>query len=150
MAHRPRRSRIDIVPASRKRKTRPFVAPYLSVSDAARALDFYQAAFGAVEIMRWVDPDNGRIGHAEIRIGQNSIYLADEYPETTAIGLRSPLSLGGSSFQFWLTVDDVEAATERALGAGARLLRPVEQSAQDGRRSRVQDPGGHIWTISSH
>jgi PhnB protein len=119
------------MPNSSKRKPRPAVAPYLSVSDARKALDFYQAAFGAVEMMRWVDPDNGKIGHAEI-------------------GVRSPLSLGGSSFQFWLTVDDVEAATERAVAAGGKLLRPVEQSAQDGRRSRVQDPSGHIWTISSH
>jgi len=138
------------MPNSGKRKPRPFVAPYLSVSDAARALDFYQAAFGAVEMMRWVDPDNGKIGHAEIRIGERSIFLADEYPETSEIGLHSPLTLGGSSFQFWLTVDDVEAATARAVAAGGKLLRPVEQSAQDGRRSRVQDPSGHIWTISSH
>ena len=133
-----------------RRKPRPAVAPYLSVSDARQALDYYQAAFGAVEMMRWVDPDNGKIGHAEIRIGERSIFLADEYPETAEIGLRSPLSLGGSSCQFWLTVDDVEAVTERAVAAGGKLLRAVEQSAQDGRRSRVQDPSGHIWTISSH
>ncbi len=133
-----------------KRKPRPAVAPYLSVGNARAALEFYQAAFGAVEIMRWVDPDNGRIGHAEIRIGQGSIFLADEYPETVELGLRSPQSLGGSTFQFWLTVDDVEAVTERAVAAGGTLLRRVEQSAQDGRRSRVQDPCGHLWTISSH
>lgn len=133
-----------------RRKPRPAFAPYLSVSDARQALDYYQAAFGAVEMMRWVDPDNGKIGHAEIRIGERSIFLADEYPEMTEMGLRSPLSLGGSSFQFWLTVDDVEAVTERAVAAGGKLLRAVEQSAQDGRRSRVQDPSGHIWTISSH
>ncbi|WP_029920959.1 VOC family protein, partial [Nevskia soli] len=138
------------MPSAGKRKPRPAVAPYLSVHDARKALDYYQAAFGAVEMMRWVDPDNGRIGHAEIRIGERSIYLADEYPETTELGLRSPLTLGGSSFQFWLTVDDVDGVTERAVAAGGKLLRAVEQSAQDGRRSRVEDPCGHIWTISSH
>lgn len=132
------------------RKPRPTLAPYLSCSDAGAALDFYRDAFGAVEAMRWVDPDNGRIGHAEMRIGSCTFFLADEYPETSAIGVKSPRSLGGSSFQFWLSVDDVEAATARAVAAGGTLLRPVEQSAQDGRRSRLQDPSGHIWTISSH
>ncbi len=133
-----------------KRKTRPAVAPYLSVNDARQALEFYEAAFGAAEMVRWVDPDNGRIGHAELRIGQNSIFLADEYPEMAGLVLRGPLSLGGSSFHFWLTVDDVEAVTAQAVGAGGKLLRAVEQSAQDGRRSRVQDHCGHLWTISSH
>jgi PhnB protein len=131
-------------------KSRLKLAPYLSVRDARKALDFYQAAFGAVEIMRWVDPDNGKIGHAEIRIDGAPIYLADEYPDTSAIGVQSPDTLGGSSFHFWLTVEDVEGVTRRAVEAGGRLLRPVEQSAVDGRRSRLQDPCGHVWTISSH
>jgi PhnB protein len=135
---------------ARKQKPRPALAPYLSCSNAAVALDFYGKAFDAVEIMRWIDPDNGKVGHAELRIGECRFYLADEYPQTGELGVCSPASLGGSSFHFWLTVDDVEGVTGKAIAAGGTLLRPVEQSAQDGRRSRLRDPSGHIWTISSH
>ena len=129
--------------------SRPSLAPYLSCTDARSVIDFCQAAFGAVEVMRWIDPENGKIGHAELRLGGQSFFLADEYPQTSALGVKSPLSLGGSSFHFWLVVDDVEAVTARAVAAGGTLLRGIEQG-QDGRRSRVRDPGGHVWSISSH
>ncbi len=122
---------------------------YLCARNAAAALDFYIAAFDAVEILRWIDPDNGKIGHAEIRIGETTLFVADEYPQTAAIGLRSAADLGGTTLQLWLQVDDVDAAFARALAAGARLVTPLSAGQDGERRGRVADPGGHLWTLSS-
>jgi PhnB protein len=120
----------------------------LIARDATETLDFYAAGLGAEEVMRWVDPENGKIGHSEVRIGGQTLYLADEYPSMQKIGVDSPASLGGTSLTIWLQVDDLEAAMDRALKAGGKLLEPVEtMSVADGRRCRIADPAGHVWTL---
>ena len=120
----------------------------LIARNAAEALDFYVAALGAEEVMRWIDPDNGKIGHSEFRIGGHLLYLADEYPSMQKIGVTSPAALGGTSLTIWLRVDDLEAVLQRALKAGAKLLVPIEaMTVEDGRRCRIADPAGHVWTL---
>jgi PhnB protein len=128
---------------------RPDVSIYLIARDAEKALDFYVAGLGAVEIMRWIDPENGKIGHSEFRIGSQRLFLADEYPSMDALGVKSPAALGGTSLNLWIEVADVAAARERALKAGAKLLVPVEtMSVDEGRRCRITDPAGHVWTLA--
>jgi len=122
------------------------VTPYLIVGDAASALEFYQTAFGAIELMR-VPAPQGRIGHAEIRIGDSVIMLADEHPEINA---RSPRSLGGSPVSIHLYVADVDAVTDLAIAAGATVLRPVKDQFYGDRSGTVADPFGHIWHIATH
>jgi PhnB protein len=122
--------------------------PYLSVVDAARAIEFYQRAFGATEVMRMAGPD-GRVGHAEIKIGKALLMLADEHPE---IDFRSPKSLGvtRSPVGIHLYVEDVDAVYKRALQAGATSLRePADQFFGD-RNAQLQDPSGHVWFVSTH
>lgn len=118
------------------------VTPYLCAKDAAAALDFYIAAFGATERYRYVD-DSGRIGHAEFDIGDSVLYLSDEWAEYRAL---SPVTLGGNSVSLSLTVDDAEAAFARALEAGARVERPLKDDPY-GRGGWVIDPFGHRWHI---
>jgi PhnB protein len=128
---------------------RPDVSIYLIARDAAKALDFYVAGLGAAEITRWIDPENGKIGHSEFRIGSQHLFLADEYPSMDALGVKSPHALGGTSLNLWIEVADVPAAQERAIKAGARLLMPVEaMTVAEGRRCRVADPAGHVWTLA--
>ncbi|HWP44958.1 MAG TPA: VOC family protein, partial [Blastocatellia bacterium] len=98
------------------------VTPYLCVRDAASAIEFYKKAFGAIEIMRMKSPE-GKIGHAEIRIGDSPIMLADEYPE---MGFRSPQTIGGSPVMIHLYIENSDAVVEQAVAAGAKLVKPVE------------------------
>jgi PhnB protein len=120
----------------------------LIARNAAETLDFYVAGLGAEEIMRWVDPDSGKIGHSEIRIGGQTIYLADEYPSMQKIGVDSPAALGGTSLTIWLRVGDLDAALARAVKAGAKVLVPIEtMTVDEGRRCRIADPAGHVWTL---
>lgn len=122
---------------------------HLIARDAATALDFYVAGLGAEEIVRWIDPENGRIGHSEFRLGGRHLFLADEYESMAALGVKSPATLGGTSLNLWLEVEDLEAARDRALAAGAVLLAPVEtMSVAEGRRCRLADPAGHVWTLT--
>ena len=120
--------------------------PYLCCKDAARAIEFYMEAFGATEFMRMAQPD-GRIGHAEIRIGDAPIMLADEFPD---IGVRSPQAIGGSPVTIHVYVEDVDAIARRAVARGATLLRPVEDQFYGDRNCRLEDPFGHVWMISTH
>jgi PhnB protein len=130
-------------------ETRPDASINLIARDAARVLDFYVAGLGAVEIERWIDPQNGKVGHSEFRIGTQHLFLADEYPSMDALGVRSPSALGGTSVNIWIRVDDVEAAQARAVAAGAVLLVPVEtMTVDEGRRRRIKDPAGHVWTLA--
>ena len=125
------------------------IRPYLCIKDAAKAIDFYKKAFGAKEVTRSAEPD-GRIGHAEIRIGNSSILIADEYPEAPEMkGVRSPDSLGGSTLHICLEVDDVDSRFNQAIAAGAKPLMAVKGKASGGRRARLTDPFGHVWTLSS-
>jgi PhnB protein len=120
--------------------------PYLIVRNAARAIEFYKKGFGATELMRMADP-SGRIGHAEIRIGDSPIMLADEVPE---MGFRSPESLGGSPVSILLYVEDVDAVFSQAVAAGAKVQRPVADQFYGDRTGGVTDPFGHIWYIATH
>ncbi|HTT98412.1 MAG TPA: VOC family protein [Rhizomicrobium sp.] len=128
---------------------RPDVSIYLIAREAAKALDFYVAGLGAVEITRWIDPENGKIGHSEFRIGSQHLFLADEYDSMDALGVKSPSALSGTSLNLWILVTDVQAAQDRAVKAGATLLVPIETMAVDeGRRCRIKDPAGHVWTLA--
>jgi PhnB protein len=122
------------------------VTPYLIVNDAVRALAFYKKAFGAQELYRLEGP-GGRIGHAEIQIGDSRIMLADEHPEFGAV---SATTLGGTPVSICLYVADVDAWAQRAVAAGAEVLRPVKDQFYGDRSGTVADPFGHKWTIATH
>lgn len=119
--------------------------PYLCCRDATRALEFYAAAFGAVETMRLAEP-NGRIGHAEITIGGALVMLSDEYPE---MDIRSPQALGGSPVMIHLYVADVDAFAAQAVRAGAALERPVADQFYGDRSGQLRDPFGHRWSVAT-
>ena len=119
---------------------------YLIVNGAARALEFYKQAFGAVETMRLAGPDE-KIGHAEIRIGNTTIMLADEFPDYGAISAET---LGGSPVKIQLQVDDVDAMAARAVAAGAKTLRPVQDQFYGERSGQFADPFGLTWVITTH
>ena len=127
------------------------VTPYLIVRGAAQALDFYKKAFGARELFRFPMPD-GQIGHAEIRIGDSNIMLADEPQDPThqQIGHKAPKSLGGSSVGIMLYVEDVDAVAKQAVAAGAKEVRAVVDQFYGDRSGTFLDPFGHIWTIGTH
>ena len=119
--------------------------PYLCVKDAARALEFYKKAFGAKETMRM--PQGDKIGHAEIRIGDAPVMLADEFPD---MGFRSPQALGGSPVNILVYVDDVDRFVERAVKAGAKVTKPVADQFYGDRLGCVDDPFGHSWSFPTH
>jgi PhnB protein len=120
------------------------VTPYLMVRDADRAIAFYTQAFGAQEVMRFPTPD-GRIGHAEIRIGDSHVMLADESKE-----FPGPQTLGGVGVSLMLYVVDVDATFARALAAGATERRAVANQFYGDRNGTLADPYGHVWTIGTH
>jgi PhnB protein len=120
--------------------------PSLIIQGAAAAIDFYKKAFGAKEIMRMPGP-NGKVGHADLAIGGGHIMLGDEFPD---MGNRSPKALGGSPVTVVLYVEDVDAVVKRAVAAGAKILRPVENQFWGDRAGQVADPFGHIWYILTH
>ena len=120
--------------------------PYLIVTGAARAIEFYKQAFGAAEVMR-MDGPNGKVMHAEIKIGDSHIMLADEFPDMDA---RSPQTIGGTPVSLMLYLEDADAVTARAVSAGAKLLRPVKDQFYGDRCGTIADPFGHKWTISTH
>lgn len=120
------------------------ITPYLMVRDANRAIAFYGEAFAAREVMRFPMPD-GKIGHAEIRIGDSLVMLADESRE-----FPGPQMLGGAGVSLMLYVDDVDATFARALAAGATERRAVADQFYGDRNGTLVDPFGHIWTISTH
>ena len=122
------------------------VTPYIIVSDAPRALDFYKKAFGAAEVMRFPTPD-GRIAHAEMKIGEGLFMLADEAPEQ---GYRSPPALGGTPVSLMFYVRDVDAVFARAISAGAAVQRAVKDQFYGDRSGTLTDPFGHVWTIATH
>lgn len=122
------------------------LTPYLIIDGAAKALDFYTRVFGARERMRMPSP-GGKVGHAEISIGDSLIMLADEHPE---MGARGPRSFGGSPVSLVLYVADVDATVKTAVAAGARLVRPVEDKFYGDRSGTIEDPFGHQWHVSTH
>jgi PhnB protein len=120
------------------------VTPYLIIKGAAAAIDFYKRAFGATELMRMASPD-GKIGHAEIRIGDSAIMLADEHQ-----GHRSPQSLGGAGVSLMVYVERVDEVFKRAVASGAKELQPVKDQFYGDRSGTLQDPFGHTWTVATH
>jgi PhnB protein len=124
----------------------PRVMPYLIVDGASEAIDFYTQILGASERMRMPGPD-GRLGHAELELGDSVIMLADENPE---MGARGPRSIGGSPVTIHAYVDDVDGTFERALGAGAKTVQEVEDRFYGDRSGQLEDPFGHRWTLATH
>jgi PhnB protein len=122
------------------------VAPYLAISNGVKALEFYKQAFGATEVYKLILPD-GRLGHAEIRIGDSIIMLSDEFPE---YGGKSPQTLGGSPVSIHLYVEDVDAFVQRAVAAGAKEAKPVKDQFYGDRSGQLQDPFGHLWWVATH
>lgn len=120
--------------------------PYLCVNDASGAIEFYKKAFGATESMRMGMPD-GKVGHAELKIGDAPIMLADEFPE---MEFRSPQTLGGSPVTIYLYFEDVDAIADQAIAAGAKMLSPVKDEFYGDRSGKLVDPFGHIWMIATH
>ena len=121
------------------------VTPYLTVKGAARAIEFYAKAFGAKELFRMPAP-GGTIGHAEIQIGDSRVMLADE----NEMGAKSPQTVGGTPVGLMLYVQDVDATVKRAVDAGAKLVRPVENQFYGDRSGGILDPFGHSWFVGTH
>ena len=122
------------------------ITPYLIVRDASSAIEFYKKAFGAKEVMR-VAKENGKVGHAELQIGNAKIMLADEHPELNA---RSPQEFGGSPVSIHLYIDNVDNVVDRAVQLGATLIREVTDMYYGDRSGGVTDPFGHQWYVSTH
>ena len=122
------------------------VTPYLSLRGAAQAIEFYKRAFGAKEIMRMPGPE-GKLGHAEIRIGDSRVMLSDEYQPMAFLG---PQSRGGTTVHIHLYVRDVDAVVARATAAGAKLVRPVQDQFYGDRTGSLEDPFGHMWHVATH
>lgn len=120
--------------------------PYLIIRGAADAIEFYKKALGAIELFRFPAPD-GKIGHAEIKIGDSPIMLADEYPE---MGYKGPQTLGGSPVSIMIYVDDVDTVFNRAVAAGASVKEAVSDKFYGDRMGTVTDPFGHVWHVSTH
>ncbi|HEU4956043.1 MAG TPA: VOC family protein [Sphingomicrobium sp.] len=122
------------------------VTPYLVVDDAAKAIEFYKKAFGAEEKFRMPMGEN-RIGHAEIKIGDSFVMLADEFPEMGHLG---PRARGGTTVSLLLYVNDVDSAFKTALDAGAKELRPLDNQFWGDRMGTLTDPFGHQWSLATH
>lgn len=122
------------------------VTPYLMIKGASEAIEFYKRALGATEIFRLTQP-NGQIGHAEIKIGDSSIMLADPCEQGA---FRNPRSLGGSSVGLHVYVEDVDAQFAQAISAGAKVVKPVQDQFYGDRTGTLEDPFGHIWFLATH
>jgi PhnB protein len=120
--------------------------PYLIIRDASSALEFYKKAFGARELMRMPGPD-GKIAHAEIKIGDSPIMIGEE---SLARGARSPQTLGGSPVGIFLYVEDVDAFSKQAISAGAKVLMPIQDQFWGDRYGKLTDPFGHVWDVATH
>jgi len=122
------------------------VTPYLIVKGAAKAIDFYKNAFGATEIMRFPGPNN-TVMHAEIKIGDSVVMLADEPAGGSS---RNPLAIGGTPVSLMVYVDDVDTVFNQAVSLGAKSTRAVEDQFYGDRSGNLTDPFGHVWTVSTH
>jgi PhnB protein len=124
------------------------ITPYLVVRGAAQAIEYYKSVFGATELFRMAGPD-GKIGHAELQIGDSRIMLADEHPNM-GTGHASAATMGGSPVSILLYIPDVDRVVERAVAAGAKILKPVQDQFYGDRSGFIQDPFGHIWGVATH
>ena len=122
------------------------LTPFLCIDGAAAAIDFYKAVLGATERFRLGGPD-GKVGHAELEIGDSVIMLADEHPEMDA---RGPKTVGGTPVSLHVYVEDADSVFERAIEAGGEALRPVEDKFYGDRAGSFEDPFGHQWHVATH
>jgi PhnB protein len=122
------------------------ITPYLIIKNAAKAIEFYKKAFGATEVFR-MDDAQGRVGHAELQIGDSRLMLADEHPE---MGYSSATTIGATPVSLHLYVEDCDEIVKRAVAAGANLDRPVEDRFYGDRNGTIHDPFGHVWTVATH
>jgi PhnB protein len=122
------------------------VTPYLYLRGAAGAIEFYKSVFGAAEIMRMPGPD-GRIMHAELKIGDSIVMLADENP---SMGIMSPQTIGGFSGGLHLYVEDADAVIRKAVESGAKQLHPIKNQFYGDRSGTLLDPFGHMWSVATH
>jgi len=122
------------------------VTPYLIIKGAADAIEFYKKAFGATELFRFPAPD-GKIGHAEIKIGDSPIMLADEFAE---MGYKGPQVLGGAPVSLMIYLEDVDAVFNRAVEAGASVKEAVQDKFYGDRTGTLTDPFGHVWHVATH
>jgi PhnB protein len=127
-------------------KNYPRVCAYLYIDGASVAIDFYREVFGATERLRMGGPD-GKVGHAELQIGDSVLMLADEFPE---MGVKAPHAYGGSPMALSIYVDDVDATVTKAVAGGAALNRPTENQFYGDRVGQIEDPFGHVWSIHTH
>lgn len=124
------------------------VTPYMIIKNAGNALAFYQKAFGAQVLFQVADPSSkDKIGHAEIKIGDSIIMIADEYPD---MGYRSAETMGGTPVSLHVYVTDVDAFFKQAVASGAKVLRPVEDKFYSDRSGSLEDPFKHVWHIATH
>jgi PhnB protein len=121
------------------------ITPYLIIDGAAQALEYYKTAFGAVELFRM--EHGGKIGHAEMKIGDSPFMLSDEHPE---MGYRGPKALGGSAVGIMIYVDDVDTTFKQALDAGGTELKALQDQFYGDRSGTLTDPFGHVWTVATH
>ena len=121
--------------------------PYLSVKNAGEAIDFYKRAFGAEEIVRMPGPDGKSVMHAEIKIGNSMLMIADEFPQAE---VKSPKTLGGTSVNIFLYVQDADATFQKAVNAGAKVTMPPTDMFWGDRYGKIVDPYGHSWGIATH
>jgi PhnB protein len=124
------------------------VTPYLIIKGAAQAIDYYKKVFGATELFRMDGPD-GKVGHAELQIGDSHIMLADENP-SMGTGHASAATIGGSPVSLYLYLPDVDAVVDRAVAEGAKILKPVQDQFYGDRSGFIQDPFGHLWGVATH
>ena len=122
------------------------ISPYLAVDDAAEAIAYYKKAFGAEETVRMDAPD-GKIGHAELKIGDSHVMLSDPFPQAST---TPPKELGGTSASIFMYVEDVDAVVQKAVDAGATVTMEVEDQFWGDRFGSITDPFGHIWSIATH
>jgi PhnB protein len=124
------------------------ITPYLVIKGAAQAIEYYKNVFGATEVFRMDGPD-GKVGHAELKIGDSRIMLADENP-SMGQGHSSASTIGTSPVSLYLYIPDVDRVVERAVAAGAKILRPVQDQFYGDRSGFIQDPFGHLWGVATH
>ena len=122
------------------------VSPYLAVDDAARAIEYYTQAFGAKELGR-MDAPGGKIGHAELQIGDSHIMLSDPFPRAST---QPPKELGGTSASVFMYVEDVDAVVKQAVEAGATITMEIADQFWGDRFGTITDPFGHVWSIATH
>jgi PhnB protein len=122
------------------------LSAYLAVEDAARAIEYYAKAFGAREVVRMGAP-GGKIGHAELAIGDSRIMLSDPFPQSST---RPPKELGGTSGSLFMYVEDVDAVVKQAVDAGATVTMEVADQFWGDRFGTITDPFGHVWSIATH